>query len=433
MKKLLEVREYDLITCNEAYQDHPDYKYLNKKPFEELEKMILTFNEEDEVDAIDFLKINIRRGVGKIIQAKNYVGIIHLESGFQIQILPKIHTKTVNNTKRIFLRMLRSLKYFPGKSFNDSNLKVDTMNLYEIFINMYIHEVRILVKRGLRSSYLSREDNLNYYKGKLVFSEHIKRNHIHQERFYVSYDEFDKNRAENRLIKATLINLQKLSVSSANKRAIRQLLLNFEGVYPSRNYEKDFLSVVEDRNSKIYNLLMEWSRVFLMNKSFTPFSGDAKTLTLLFPMEKVFETYVSEKLKRTLLDLPWKYSTQDRGYYLFDKPKRFALRPDIVIRREDDSKIVLDAKWKVLNKKSSNYGISQTDMYQMYAYSKKYNTSEVWLLYPQNEETEGLEVNFESIKDEKTESNIKIFFVDLSNIEKSLNILRKKLKHNELL
>lgn len=427
MRKLLEVREYDLITCNEAYQDHPGYKYLNKKTFEELEKVILTFNDEDEFEAIDFLKINIRRGVGKIIQAKNYVGIIHLESGFQIQILPKINTETVKNTKRIFLRMLRSLKDFPGKNFNDSNLKVDTMNLYEIFINMYLHEVRILVKKGLRSSYLPKEDNLNYYKGKLIFSEHIKQNHIHQERFYVSYDEFDINRAENRLIKSTLINLQKLSVSSANKRAIRQILLYFEGVYPSRNYEKDFLSVVEDRNTKIYNLLMKWSKVFLMNKSFTPFSGDTKTLTLLFPMEKIFETYIAENLKRTLLDLPWQYSTQDTGYYLFDKPRRFALRPDIVIKKQDKRKIVLDAKWKMLNKKSSNFGISQADMYQMYAYSNKYNTSEVWLLYPQNEETKNLEISFESIKYGEIETDIKIFFVDLSNIEKSLNLLRIKL------
>lgn len=34
------------------------------------------------------------------------------------------------------------------------------------------------------------EDNLNCYKGKLLTSEHIKRNLAHGERFDVAYDEF---------------------------------------------------------------------------------------------------------------------------------------------------------------------------------------------------------------------------------------------------
>ena len=53
----------------------------------------------------------------------------------------------------------------------------------KIFINMYLQEVRQLVKRGIKSSYVGVEDNLNFYKGKLLVNEHIKRNTVHQERF----------------------------------------------------------------------------------------------------------------------------------------------------------------------------------------------------------------------------------------------------------
>ena len=85
--------------------------------------------------------------------------------------------------REFFLRMLRSMKDFPSKVFNDASLKIDHMNLYEIFINMYLQEVRHLVKRGIKSAYISQEDNLRYYKGKLLVGQHLRNNLVHKERF----------------------------------------------------------------------------------------------------------------------------------------------------------------------------------------------------------------------------------------------------------
>lgn len=430
MDKRLEVREFESITCNEDYKDKddPHYKYLNQKTFEELESFILALSEHEQAEAMDFLKISVRRHVGKVIQARNYVGLIQMKNGFQIQILPKVSSSEMEDTKKTFLQMLRSMKDFPSKVFNDSHLKIDKMNLYEIFINMYIQEVRNLMKKGLRSAYLPVQDNLNYYKGKLNVGEHIKRNLIHKERFYVGYDEFDINRPENRLIKSTLLKLQKLSSSTANLKEIRQLLLHFEMVKSSSNYTRDFSLVVIDRNTKDYETLMRWSKVFLLNQSFTTFSGNTTARALLFPMEKVFEAYVAKHLKQALADLPWEVSTQDRGYYLFDQPKKFALRPDIVVTGDDQSAIVLDTKWKsLINQPRKNYGISQADMYQMYAYSKKYNTKEIWLLYPVNEEMKDLDIRFESLQDDAIETQVRLFFVDVANIEESLAVLKERL------
>ena len=66
-----------------------------------------------------------------------------------MQILPKIDFGKVEDgntqTKKVFLKMLRSMKDFPSKVFNDATMNIDKMNLYEIFINMYIQEVRQLV------------------------------------------------------------------------------------------------------------------------------------------------------------------------------------------------------------------------------------------------------------------------------------------------
>ena len=433
MDKLLEVKEYDSITGNVDYKDDEKYKYLDQKAFVDLIEFIHEYaGDEENADALDFMRISYKRNVGDVVTIKNYVGLIQMKNGYQVQILPKVsfgdgaEDPGNKRTKKIFLKMLRSMKDFPSKVFNDASLKVDQMNLYEIFINMYLQEVRQLVKRGIKSAYVTQEDNLKYYKGKLLINQQIRTNLAHRERFYVTYDEFHPNRAENRLVKATLLKLQKLTSSAENAKEINQLLTAFEMVEPSLNYQKDFSRVKIDRNTKDYEMLMQWSKVFLMNKSFTTFSGDSTSRALLFPMESVYESYVAQQIRKMFCPEGWEVSSQDKGHYLFVEPKRqFALRPDIVLEM-DGRTVIMDTKWKSLvNNERINYGISQADMYQMYAYSKKYKTSEIWLLYPVNDDMrDHTDIRFDS----GDGTTVNVFFVDVANIEDSLRLLKMKLE-----
>lgn len=424
MKKPLVIKEYDWIISKVEYQE--EYKYLPEDRFKDLENFILENKQEEEIGVVEFLNVTIKKRLGRVICAKNYVGIIQMKEGTQIEILPKIYCQdnldNYESTRKIFISMLKSLRNFPAKVFNESSLKTDSMNLYEVFINMYIQEVHYLAQKGLKSNYVSHSDNEKFYKGKILFGEQIKHNLIHKERFFIRYDEFNINRPENRLIKTTLLKLAKLSNSWSNKKEIDQLLINFELVDASINYKKDYARVQMDRNMKHYKNVIEWSKIFLMNKSFTAFSGNSNARALLFPMEKVFESYIAQQMKKHLAQKECSISVQDKSFYLFDIPSRFALRPDIVIESEN-KKIVLDTKWKLLDENSKyNYDISQGDMYQMYAYAKKYNVEEVFLIYPYNKWVHSL-----SDKKIKYTSNdnvaVNILFVDLLNIDISMDEL----------
>lgn len=434
MDKPFEIKEFDSIICNADYMDDEKYKYLNQKEFNNLVAFIHEFTGDVEsTDVLDFMRIGYRRNVGEVVSIRNYVGLIQMKNGFQIQVLPKIafgeEDKDNVKTKKVFLKMLRSMRNFPSKTFNNASLKIDQMNLYELFINMYLQEVRQLVKHGIKSSYVEQKDNLHYYKGKLLVNEHVRGNLIHKERFYVSYDAFHPNRAENRLVKATLIKLQKLTTSAENSKEIRQLLTVFETVDASVNYAKDFSKVVLNRNTKDYETLLQWSKVFLMNKSFTIFSGSTVSRALLFPMESVYESYVAQQMKKVMGAEGWDISSQDKGHYLFTAPKKqFALRPDIVMKRGTRT-VILDTKWKSLvDNERVNYGISQADMYQMYAYSKKYNTSEIWLLYPINDEMRNHEpIKFEERGGDGTGTTVNVYFIDVDKIEDSLQKLKNRL------
>lgn len=166
----------------------------------------------------------------------------------------------------------------------------------------------------------------------------------------------------------------------------------------------------------------------MLNKSFTPFSGNTMARTLLFPMESVYESYVASQIKRYFVPDGWSVSCQERKYHLFETPrKQFALSPDIVMRR-DGRTIVFDTKWKnLISNEQKNYGISQADMYQMYAYSKKYDAVEVWLLYPENKEMHNhFPIVYDS-DDDIQRTRVGIFCVDLDNIEYSMLKLNQQI------
>ena len=432
MGKAFVVKEFDSIICNEDYKNDEKYKYLDQKVFNDLVAFIHEFSgDAQNTDALNFMKISCRRNVGDVVSIKNYVGLIQMKNGFQIEVLPKLsfgerEDEGNTRTKKVFLKMLCSLKDFPSKVFHDASLNVERMNLYELFINLYLQEVRQLVKRGLKSTYVEQEDNLRYYKGKLLVSQHVRANLAHRERFYVAFEEFHPNMPENRLVKATLVKLQNLTSSAENAKEIRQLLTAFEQVEVSTNYEKDFTKTVRNRSTEDYVMLMQWSKVFLMNKSFTTFSGAAASRALLFSMETVYESYVAQKLKKIMVPAGWDISCQEKRYYLFHEPRYQCSLKAYIVMMKDVRTVVLDTKWKRLyNKDRDNYGISQADMYQMYAYSKKYQTPEIWLLYPINDEMRGhAPIKFES----GDETTVNLHFVDVDKIEDSLQELKDKIE-----
>ena len=164
-----------------------------------------------------------------------------------------------------------------------------------------------------------------------------------------------------------------------------------------------------------YDRALSWCRVFLKGNSFTAFAGSHVALALLFPMEKVFESFVAAKFRK-LISRKVNLRTQDTTYSLFDSPNRaFALRPDIVLEF-DGYKVVLDTKWKLLSDKASNWGISQSDMYQMYAYGRKYEAERVVLLYPDSEKVSKKDMGYLSNDNVKVD----VAFIDLKDPDNSI-------------
>jgi len=66
----------------------------------------------------------------------------------------------------------------------------------------------------------------------------------------------------------------------------------------------------------------------------------------------------------------------------------FYMKPDISLLSGGKTEFILDTKWKRINGEGSDskHGISQADMYQLFAYGKKYGCKQVALVYPKTEQ-----------------------------------------------
>ncbi|WP_103604440.1 McrC family protein [Campylobacter concisus] len=364
---------------------------------------------------VEFLKPG-RDKKGDFLQAQNYVGIIQTKSGDSLEILPKIHDndnsnneEAVENSKRILLRMLKTLKNHPFKNINIANLKSLNLPLLEIFISMFLDEVSKLIKIGIKSDYVELEDNLKFLKGKLKISEQIRKNIVHKERFYVCYQEFSIDRAENRLIKSALEFLYKRSKSSKNQQLIREYLFIFDEISSSSDINADFSRLKLNRQTKHYEQALLWSKIFLQNKSFSPYGGSEIAFALLFDMNRLFESYVGNFTKKKLPDA----ILQHQGKYLIEEPKRdFWLKPDIFLK----DKFIADTKWKIVKSRDD---ISQADLYQLYAYGKKYECGRLYLVYPRISGVDQKAMKF------KYENNmwLNVLYFDLEKDEIARNLL----------
>lgn len=420
MGKIYQITEYGSFVRDREVQGCIS---LPQGTFDALENFILT-NNSRETDALELMGLSARKGIGRIITAKNYVGVISMNDGTTIEILPKIYSSEVEDagrTKKLLVEMLKTLRNSPFKSLQTTSVDIEKMNIFEVFIRMFIDEVFFIVKRGLKCNYETVQSNENVFKGKLKFSEQIRYNYAHKERSYVEYDEFNINRVENKLLKSTLLYLYRHSVSSKNKNDIKTLLNYFIEVEESDDYVGDFAKIVSERNTKDYDTALLWSKVFLTGKSFTSFSGSEVAFALMFPMETLFESYIAAQMNRLLKGTDCILSAQDKKYHLFDEPgKRFLMKPDIVIRNKASKQIfIMDTKWKVLSDAKANYGISQADMYQMYAYQKKYDSVNVTLIYPMTDKVTSKNISYQS----EDGVIVRICFVDLYQLKESLDTI----------
>ena len=385
---MLSVAEYGRIFRADADESLPNGNLnLTKQHFDDL--LTLLDSEDDDTPdytpAFTYLRPNGREQ----LRVQNYVGVVRLTDGVQIEVLPKISKRLDSSVaRRLLVKMLIELAESPFFEGTAADLDVHRMPIFELLLRCYLEQVTNIVRKGIARNYVPKQDNLVYLRGKLRLTEHIRRNSYNSTRAYCEFDEYAMDRPINRLIKSALLIVDELARHPMNQQRCRELLFWFDQVPGTIDPRSDFQRMQRDRLVQHYSPAMPLCRLILYSLNPLTQLGENRVVSMLFSMETVFEAFVAAKLPRQFP--AWRISAQVSGKALIEEHLRrpmFYLQPDLMFRQAR-TLVIGDTKWKLVDQadRGDKYGISQADIYQLFGYSKKYlqnqQRREVLLIYP---------------------------------------------------
>jgi len=323
------------------------------------------------------------------LRARSWVGVVQVP-GLSIEILPKIEGLQHAEARRNLLFMLDMAGELSSRQRDLASLAVGPGSLLEALILLFSERLLAELRVGLDHAYTPREESAGFVRGKLLLREHLVRNAAHKERVFIAFDDFMSDTPLNRIFKRTCRILVGRTRGRVAERNLRAALLAFDDVQDVEIGAHHFDQVQLSRLSDRFETLLGFCRIVLLDGAPSPHAGDRSTFSLLFPMEKVFERFVAQALRRCSPHLelePWRVDVQGRSaprWLASDGSReRFRLRPDIVIRGDDRPGLLIDTKWKRLRSERGNSdGVSPADMYQMVAYATAYSCDDSVLVFP---------------------------------------------------
>jgi 5-methylcytosine-specific restriction enzyme subunit McrC len=320
------------------------------------------------------------------VKFNSFVGVLKVGK-YTYEILPKSdHNKDKGKEewRNILIDMLRTVDAFQISAPSQTNLKLKSNSILDLYIELFISEVEYLINKGLIKQYRKIEGNQKALKGTLMFAKNISQNLVHQERFYVKTTTYDTQHVFNSVLYKTILLLKEINSNVNLSSRIGALLLNFPEMKNLNVDDAFFDRIIYNRKSEDYKKAILISKLLLLNYHPDLSSGKNNVLALLFDMNLLWEKFVFKSLKKHLQKhIPGAYITEQSIFYFWKPETGYAMRlkPDIRINMNANEFLILDTKWKNLNGKKP----SPDDLRQMYTYSKYHKNATTVLLYPGNQ------------------------------------------------
>lgn len=324
----------------------------------------------------------------RALKLDSYVGVLETPCGTRLEILPKHFDDgdCIARSRELLARMIATAMDLPSREVGASDLQLFHAPLSEWVMRQFLRALDHLLKRGLRFDYRRIEEEQRFLRGQLDVVAQMRQPPGRQHHFRIRHDVFLPDRPENRLLRLALERVCKSTQEPGNWRLAHELRSLLLEIPASSEVRQDFQRWRNDRLMAHYQPVRPWCELVLGEHSPLSVSGDWRGISLLFPMEQLFERYVEVRLRKQLSGDARLLSQRASRYLCLHQGARlFQLRPDLLLEQGERT-WVLDTKWKRLDAmdRGGKYGLSQADFYQMFAYGQRYlqGTGEMVLIYP---------------------------------------------------
>lgn len=373
-------------------------------------------------------------------QAKNFVGFVKLKK-FNIQIIPKIFE--VENKEGIIKNLNFLLYMFNFLRLDLWNIKQNQIGLlskmnwdmFEFYTYFFSKNLNDLLKKGVIRSYEILEANENTLKGRLLIKKQIQYNSIQKWRYFCEYEELTENNLINQILKYCTVVLLRQSSIEINKKLLKEILNYFFNVEFRIIRFDDFRKINFDRINSIFKPYIDFCETLVRHCNLGLSPEDISSFYFLFNMNKLFETFLSEFIAshKDKIKVRGMYAiTSVNGQFnkfrfgkLFNK---FNLNPDLILSyqvsdlsaddNKSEEKLLIDFKYKILDIKKRNLGVSKADIYQIFTYSQSqdFKYKDIVLFYPKSE-LEKLEIG-NNYKHSNKDNQVNLFIkaLDLKKV-----------------
>jgi 5-methylcytosine-specific restriction enzyme subunit McrC len=380
VKATITVREYARLTTEPVAESSLDRAQVSATAFDWLCRLSASFGRSGAA----LVEVENRRW----LKLDNYVGVLETPCGTRLEILPK-HFEQGDcevRSRALLKRMITAAIDLPARETNEASLQVFDLPLSEWLMGRFLLALDHLVKRAVRSEYVRVEAEERYLRGRLDVARQMRQPPGRRHCFQIRHDLFIQDRPENRLLKRALEHVCRLTQTPAYWRLAQELRGLFQEIPSSGDLAMDFKLWRQDRLMSHYQPVRPWCELILYCQMPLSLVGTRHGISVLFPMEKLFERYVAASL-RGALATDARLTIQAASQYLcvHDGGRMFRLEPDLLIGQGPRC-WVLDTKWKRLDSadRAGKYGLSQADFYQLFAYGQKYldGRGDLVLIYP---------------------------------------------------
>lgn len=327
------------------------------------------------------------------IWAQQVVGVI-AAPGCSLEILPKIDAAAGENDETIRARLVCMLDVALGLKLGDGQalaMARQKETLLDILIRLFADRLLAEARRGLPRAYMVQEEDLAALRGRLDVIRQFTHHAVRPDRLACRFDSLMPDTPLLRIMKACVLMLRRHARAIETQRRLDELRFLLAEVSDVTVSALPWAQVRIDRTNRRWETLYGLAKLFL-KREWQRTNHDAKAgqgITLLFAMNDLFEAYIAALARRALRNSDLAVHSQGGLRYCLmeegeDGRKRFQTTPDILIKRDGQTVMVIDTKWKLIgrNPEDKKRGVSQSDVYQMMAYARLYRCREVMLLYP---------------------------------------------------
>ncbi|OJV83562.1 MAG: restriction endonuclease [Cellulomonas sp. 73-92] len=232
--------------------------------------------------------------------------------------------------------------------------------------------------RGVLQGYVTREDSLAVVRGRIRMTDQIARRPGILVPLDVTYDEYQGDIAENRILRSALVRMTQVPrLPLGLHRRLGHLAARLDGVrvlVPGAPLPEWRPSRLNER----YQPVLRLSELVLRHVGLSTNAGDASVAAFVVNMATVFEDFVTVALREALAHLNPGGHTESQFRTFLDTARRVPIRPDVVHTIDRIPVIVLDAKYK-LGTADGRY--PEADLYQVHAYCTALGLRRGWLVY----------------------------------------------------